>query len=257
MRILLQIMLITAVVLMAGCQSEKAPTAKPTNNQFNGEASASKKIKPVTSMITIPAGWVPVVKNEDSSITNGDNSGIIQGDLNQDGLNDQAVVLQQNDVPADGSTPNRMLLIAFAQKDGSLKEVVRSDKAILRSDEGGVMGDPFDNMEIRNGSLYLHFWGGSREKWDQEFQFRYQDHGFFLIGATLTVTEPDAKFERLVVTTADINFVTKQRIIRQSDDEGKSFSTLKTEAIRGEKWIEMRDFNPRNQVAPDGLDIQP
>ncbi len=47
----------------------------------------------------------------------------------------------------------------------------KSRNAVLKSEEGGMMGDPFENMEIENGNLWINFHGGSSWKWSHTDQY--------------------------------------------------------------------------------------
>ena len=134
----------------------------------------------------IPQGWRIINKAE--------------GDLNGDNLSDIALVAEdqnnatKNDLDYCDNNEERCscfdkncprdLLILFKQEDGSYDLSEKSDKAILLSKEGGVFGDPLDNISIDNGILTINFYGGSSWRWSKVYKFRYQDDGWYLIGKT-------------------------------------------------------------------------
>ena len=108
----------------------------------------------------------------------------IEGDLNKDGLPDIAAVIEGKPIIYEKDAP-RLLFIALRDADGVYSLSLQSDKAILRGDEGGVWGDPFyEGLSIDRGSLLIDFYGGSRYRWAYTYRFRYQDKGWYLIGAT-------------------------------------------------------------------------
>ena len=67
---------------------------------------------------------------------------------------------------------------------GDYQLSVQSNDLILCSDDGGSFGDPFEGISIDRGCLLVHFFGGSAWRWDIQQRFRFQNHGFYLIGIT-------------------------------------------------------------------------
>jgi hypothetical protein len=67
-------------------------------------------------------------------------------------------------------------------KQGGYKLSVQSNDIIRRADEGGIYGDPLDDLYIERGSLVINFYGGSAWRWDYRLRFRFQENGWFLIG---------------------------------------------------------------------------
>ena len=43
---------------------------------------------------------------------------------------------------------------------------------ILSSQSGGVMGDPFENITIKEGAIAIDHFGGSRYKWMYTHQYK-------------------------------------------------------------------------------------
>ncbi|MEK7083976.1 MAG: TspO/MBR family protein, partial [Patescibacteria group bacterium] len=119
----------------------------------------------------VPVGWNILQKTE--------------GDLNGDVFRDAAVVLEFATTSKPYEEPPRKLLVLLGQEQGGYALDVESDTAILRSDEGGVFGDPFEAVQIVDGSLAVHFYGGSAWRWKQTFEFQYQKGGLSLKKAYL------------------------------------------------------------------------
>jgi hypothetical protein len=145
----------------------------------------------------------------------------ISGDLNKDGINDFALVMEYKDSIKinNGYKFPRVLLLVFKIGDHyELKlqhnTLIEHEKTVGSGNTGNYDGDPFDSMEIGNGVLKLHF------KWDItgvgtliQYVVRYQLNDFYLIGATCTSGyHADEKI-------SDFNFSTKRYKYDETDDE--------------------------------------
>jgi hypothetical protein len=157
----------------------------------------------------IPAGWAAI----DTA----------RGDLNNDRRADYAVVLEyprhETLVRTIGSETieiegrPRILLVLFGSADGTLTRSCQSNTLILSETEGGMMGDPLDGIEIERGTLVVAFWGGSSEKWNLTYRFRYQNKGWFMIGATSGGGNAEASY------SYDYNLVTGRIDISKSNGD--------------------------------------
>jgi hypothetical protein len=134
------------------------------------------------------------------------------GDLNKDGRSDEAVVLEtvdsvrfidkiyptgtmqySNDSTYPSKSPDtlfrdvplRMLFIVLRDSTNIFQLSAQSNHVIPLADEGGMMGDPFDDedLSIKRGSLFIemHSGGGSFRS-SEQLQFRHQDSDWYLIG---------------------------------------------------------------------------
>ncbi|ETT45559.1 hypothetical protein MKZ07_29705 [Paenibacillus sp. FSL P4-0338] len=182
----------------------------------------------------IPAGWhilEPVLGEK----------AIAKGDLNKDGVSDLAMVIEKNSVKDEASP--RSLLIAFGGKNNKYTLSIIAKNVILRADEGGVWGDPFDSLTIDRGSVLVSDYGGSNWRWYNKYRFRYQDKDWFLIGYTsgsyftgaTTIDQADED---------DINFLTGQFIERRTDEQGHT--TTKKGTQRKKPLIRLKEFNSEN-----------
>lgn len=127
----------------------------------------------------VPKGWHVLAKAE--------------GDLNKDNLLDWAAVLEA-DQPVkslkeyDNDQKPRILFVAFKQADGAYKLSVQSNEYVLLSNEGGIFGDPWDDLRIERGTLLVRFYGGSADRWAYAYRWRFQQNDWYLIGFTHTAT---------------------------------------------------------------------
>jgi len=173
----------------------------------------------------------------------------IEGDLNKDKLIDFAAVIEQNFKYEVGSeaAPERILIIAFRQKDNnSYKLSIQSSKAILLANDGGVFGDPFyEGLSIKNGTLVLDFYGGSIDRWGLTYKFRYQNSGWFMIGATVLSMNVGDGHE----TIEDYNLSTGKAIVSKGIEGNKLTEKAVNRGVK--KLLNLKDFNPWIEAGKD------
>lgn len=181
----------------------------------------------------VPQGWaiMPVV---------------VYGDLNKDQLIDAAFVIQTVDTLTEylynvetkaydqrDNSGARILIILFKNTDGKYHLAVQNNDFILRPDEGGMCCDPFPGLKIQNGTLNIPFYGGmSRDKWEVNYVFRYQDHEWYLIGATSGSSHLDYGDDDTIYPSGQeysYNFITKKLKISTSESDKDKPSTQKEE----------------------------
>lgn len=182
----------------------------------------------------IPAGWHMLEPSLGEKA-------IAKGDLNKDGIPDLAMVIEKNALKDEASP--RSLLIAFGSKNNSYTLSIIADNVILKADEGGIWGDPFDSLTINRGSVLVSDYGGSNWRWYNKYRFRYQNQDWFLIGATsgsyfTGATTMDQADED------DINFLTGQFIERRTDEQGHTTTRKGTQSKK--ELIRLKEFNPEN-----------
>ncbi|MGL4630589.1 MAG: hypothetical protein ACRCVT_05210, partial [Leadbetterella sp.] len=89
----------------------------------------------------------------------------VKGDLDKDKIEELVVAYNtQTEKVGDSESIPRELVIYKKSKN---RWVVwkKSNQALLGSRDGGMMGDPFEGIEIRNGGLQIFHFGGSSWKW--------------------------------------------------------------------------------------------
>ncbi|WP_443943660.1 hypothetical protein ACJVDH_12105 [Pedobacter sp. AW1-32] len=118
------------------------------------------------------------------------------GDLNNDGVQDLALIFEFNTaidetrVYADNNTDiikehqrPRILAIYFKDKSGIYHLSTQNNDFILRSEEGGKLGDPLQRISIQDQQLFLRFRGGSEWRWEMGYTFKFENKDWFLTNA--------------------------------------------------------------------------
>ena len=116
--------------------------------------------------------------------------GNAQGDLNKDGQEEQVLVVEplSADDPAAEAPPRRLQV--YHQVDGQWELWQEIPGGVLPSDAGGMLGDPFQGVDVERGALVVHHFGGSRIRWNYTHRFRWQNEQWQLIGATIMYGSP-------------------------------------------------------------------
>ena len=120
-------------------------------------------------------------------------------DLDRDGDQDYVLVLERQDekyLDLDSSDGQRPLLVIVRAADGSLGVAKRSERAVMCSTCGGVMGDPFMEVTAGPGTFSISHYGGSAWRWSADYRFNYsrRDATWQLVevkGASFHVNEPE------------------------------------------------------------------
>ncbi|WP_430815261.1 hypothetical protein [Carboxylicivirga sp. RSCT41] len=152
----------------------------------------------------------------------------VYGDLNKDGIN-ELVVAYNTKPEIDFESVPRVLIIYQRDKD-HWKEWKRSDEALYGSRDGGMMGDPYGEMEIKNGVLLISQNGGSSWKWGFTDKYRFQNGEFYLIGYTSLSGKPCENWK-----SVDFNLSTGKMIVKveyeQCDTDGQEVSKSENETL--------------------------
>ena len=209
-------MAVQLVLFLAACnQSAKQPaTAQPADT--NKATDRAESLHPVAAE--------PAAKQETAQTGAAvsafvlPNYGILDtttGDLNGDPYPDKLLVLKKRgeDTSSDVTEhpEKRPLLILTGGADGTYKLAARNNNAVLCVDCGGVMGDPYMRMVIKNGYFSIELAGGSSWRWTRTITFRYApgEHDWFLFKdgrGSFHAADPD-KIETKLLTTKDFGQV--------------------------------------------------
>jgi hypothetical protein len=179
----------------------------------------------------------------------------VYGDLNNDKVEDLALIyefyaaVKENRAYGDNTTEliteiqrPRMLAVYF--KSGrNYKLVTQNNNFILRSEEGGSMGDPLRPLVIADNVLNLAFEGGANWRWKLNYSFKYQDKDWQLTKASNYSYHSGSGD----MNSKKYDFVNKKRIITigkiNNKDSGNeiieqnlTFKTLRTFSSFKKPW---------------------
>ncbi len=105
------------------------------------------------------------------------------GDLDGDGIDEKAIAFNTS---REGEMGFERELRIYSELDGLWSLWITAVGPVLSSESGGVMGDPFEKLEIRKGQLELFHFGGSADKWSYSHTFEHLDGNWELVNATLS-----------------------------------------------------------------------
>ncbi|MFD2785097.1 hypothetical protein [Hymenobacter rubripertinctus] len=100
---------------------------------------------------------------------------VATGDLNRDAYPDKLLALDTILVDSlrRESEARRPLLLLTGQPDGTFRLAARNDNAVMCSSCGGMMGDPYRQLVIKNGYFLVEHYGGAGWRWTRIFTFKY------------------------------------------------------------------------------------
>ena len=139
----------------------------------------------------------------------------VSGDLNLDGIDDYLLILKRDgeDTLSDvvEHPEKRPLLILLRDKNHKLQLVRRNDNTVDCVDCGGLLGDPFLDITIKNGYFSVEHYGGSAWRWSRIITYKYskQDNEWFLHkdGSENFHTSDPEKIESTIKTKKDFGKV--------------------------------------------------
>ena len=163
-----------AAATVAGCQSapETNATTVATSAAPTSSATAAPEA-PVTA--TLPAETDSLAAVRPFVPAGYQVLDVATGDLNRDAYPDKLVALDTLLVDSlrRESEARRPLLLLTGQPDGTYRLAARNDNAIMCSGCGGMMGDPYQQLVIKNGYFSVEHYGGSNWRWTHILTFKY------------------------------------------------------------------------------------
>ena len=140
---------------------------------------------------------------------------VTRGDLDLDGIEDIVLILKKDDEEATSDVVDhpekRPLFLFLGQADGSYVLVAENENAVLCVSCGGILGDPFQGVTIKDGYFSVEHYGGSAWRWTRIVTFKYdsKDKKWYLHkdgGDSYHNAEPD-KITSEVKTVKDFGIV--------------------------------------------------
>ena len=173
---------------------------------------------------------------------------IVNGDLNMDKREDLVMILEyQFLVDEDRAYGNfsieliketqkpRMLAIYFKDSSNKYRLALQNNDFILRSQEGGTMGDPLKAIRVEDSKLSMSFEGGNDWRWKLNYEFQYQNKAWTLVNANNVYYHNESGemvdkqydfIERTIKTV--VGSVFKRNIANSSDEEILVFGVPRT-----------------------------
>ncbi|MCJ8153088.1 hypothetical protein MKJ01_04820 [Chryseobacterium sp. SSA4.19] len=142
----------------------------------------------------------------------------VDGDLDGDKVPEKVIIYTTGDTTDMGNIREIQILKKAGNK---WKILEKSRNAVLESNAGGMMGDPYQNTEIKNGILMITQAGGSSWKWGYTDKYRFQNGRFEMIGYESTYGKPEEYFSNVDfnLSTGQLNF---EKEVENTAEYGKS-----------------------------------
>jgi hypothetical protein len=141
------------------------------------------------------------------------------GDLNNDKQQDLVLVLEYkeaiSEIRAYGDYDTeiikefqkpRILAVYFKNLQHKFVFGTQNNNFILRSQEGGAFGEPYQGVTISNNRLIFDFMGGSSWRWKLNYEFKY-DHKDWLLVQVKKLSYDVVSGE---MNDKEYNFITKK-----------------------------------------------
>ena len=98
------------------------------------------------------------------------------GNLNFDNYQDLIIILKSPKEDTSNNLDNpikRPLLILFGDNNNNYKLTFQNEKVVECNICGGALGDPFNNITIKNGYFTVEHYGGSGSRWSYFITFKF------------------------------------------------------------------------------------
>lgn len=134
------------------------------------------------------------------------------GDLNKDGITDLILVYKKdNEEESSDMYENpeyRPLLIYLGTSVNDYKLIVQNEKVVYCYSCGGVVGDPFQDIYIKNGFFTIEHFGGTSWRWTRNitFKYAYEDAKWYLYQETESSFNIGKKHKIIEKIKTDVDF---------------------------------------------------
>ena len=164
----------------------------------------------------------------------------VDGDLDGDHIPEKVIVYNTKDT-ADYGNIREIQILKKVNKKWTVLE--KSRNAVLKSKDGGMMGDPYQTTEIKDGILMITQAGGSSWKWGYTDKYRFQNGHFELIGYSSNSGKPEEYW-----TDIDFNLSTGKLFFEKEVENSKEYGASKREVfIKKGMKINLQNRNQEKQ----------
>ncbi|MDR6156716.1 hypothetical protein QF023_000232 [Chryseobacterium sp. SLBN-27] len=165
----------------------------------------------------------------------------VDGDLDGDLIPEKVMIYNTKDTADYGNIREIQILKKVNEK---WKVLEKSRNAILKSNDGGMMGDPYQNTEIKNGILMITQAGGSSWKWGYTDKYRFQNGRFELIGYSSNSGKPEEYW-----IDVDFNLSTGKLIFEKEVENRKEYGDSRKETvIKKEIKLNLQNRNQKERI---------
>lgn len=147
----------------------------------------------------------------------------VDGDLDGDKIPEKVIIYNTKDSTDYGTIREIQIL---KKVNGKWTVLEKSRNAVLKSGEGGMMGDPYQDTQIEKGILLITQAGGSSWKWGYTDKYRFQNGHFELIGHSSSSGKPEEYW-----TDVDFNLSTGQINFDKEVENTKEYGSSKKEVF--------------------------
>jgi len=159
-----------------------------------------------------------------------------EGKLDADQQEDAILILklqQEDTITTDD--PLRPFLLLTRQPNGKLKLTKRNDSLVMCRRCGGVFGDPYENIEIKNNGFIISFYGGSSWRWGYNYSFSYDKikTNWFLVREEQMHyhnTEPDLNIKEAVIEADELGIIPIEKFSSDFVYSGTEWKVISTKA---------------------------
>ena len=165
---------------------------------------------------------------------------MVDGDLDGDKIPEKVIIYNTKDTTDMGNIREIQIL---KKVSGAWAVLEKSRNAVMGSNGGGMMGDPYGETKIEKGILIISQNGGSSWKWDVTDKYRFQNGHFELIGTSSTSGRPGDYWKEVDfnLSTGQLNY---SKEVENTAEYGKS---LKETYIKKGLKINLQNRNQEKQ----------
>lgn len=168
----MKLLVVSLLALVGACNAappaeKQMPMESPAKTTGTTPASNVHGPNPASSNIEKDE-LVPFIEAGTSVLTSR------EADLNTDGRQDVVVLLEPEKIGEKlGEGSVRTVLLLVRDEKGRLNKMAQNSRVIPCAKCGGISGDPFGDVVAEQGRLTLFIEGGSRERWSNQYDFKY------------------------------------------------------------------------------------